>query len=125
MHNQMATKRLYSNNTEPGKKFFPVEGYLVMKLKFDIDFYDDLVIEMKGIKDFQKIINDKKKIDDSKRMQRLCLPSEKREKGSKCLAFSLTSSMIVFNGLSLFSEGKHNLCNRLLSSISFLSLMIF
>ena len=81
----MATKRLYRNNTVPGKKFFPAEGYLIMKLKFDVDFYNDLVIEMKGLRGFQRIINDKKDIDGSKRLQRLCLPSEKRERPLKTI----------------------------------------
>ena len=56
-----------------------------MKIKFDVDLYDDLVVDMKGMKYFQKIINDKQDIDDSKRMQRLCLPAEKREKPLKII----------------------------------------
>ena len=59
--------------------------YRVPLLKFDVDFYDDLVVDMKGMKDFQKIINDKQDIDDSKRMQRLCLPAEKRERPLKTI----------------------------------------
>ena len=74
-YKQNGNKKTLQQHHRARKEIFPAEGYLVMKLKFDIDFYDDLVIEMKGMKDFQKI--DKKEIDDSKRLQRLCLPSEK------------------------------------------------
>ena len=81
----MATKRLYSNSTEPGKKFFPAEGYLIMNLKFDVKFYDKIVVEMKAMKNFQQIINDKTDIGNSKRLQRVCLPKEKRESPLKTI----------------------------------------
>jgi hypothetical protein len=56
-----------------------------MKLKFDVDFYDDLVAEMKTMKDFRQIINDKTDIGHSKRLQRVCLKGELRERPLKTI----------------------------------------
>ena len=56
-----------------------------MKLKFDVDFYDDLVAEMKTMKDFRQIINHKTDIGHSKRLQRVCLKGELRERPLKTI----------------------------------------
>ena len=56
-----------------------------MKLKFDVDFYDKLYAEMKTMKDFRQIINHKTDIGLSKRLQRVCLKGELRERPLKTI----------------------------------------